>query len=66
MKIPRQEDRMKPYENASNKPPINSRLMKQTNLMAQVEAIKENATEEFTTNQNTPSKDSHQVESTPI
>jgi hypothetical protein len=33
--------------------------MKQTQLIATVEAIKENATDEFTTNQNTPSQDPH-------
>jgi hypothetical protein len=73
MRTSKQEDRIKPCETSANKPPTSKassavRSTKQSQLIAMVEAIKENATEEFTTNQNTPSKDQHQtaIQSTPI
>jgi hypothetical protein len=55
IKMPKQEDRIKPYEITSNKPPFGKsssaiRTNKQSQLIATVEEIKENATEEFTTN----------------
>lgn len=55
MRTCKQEDRIKPCETAANKPPTSKassavRSTKQSQLIAMVEAIKENATEEFTTN----------------
>lgn len=64
MRTSKQEDRIKPCETVANKPPTSKapsavRSTKQSQLIAMVEAIKENETDEFTTNQNTPSKDQH-------
>lgn len=55
MKIPKQEDRIKPYDINAIKPPASKvssaiRTNKQSQLIATVEEIKENTTEEFTTN----------------